>query len=70
MSMPQTVRRPVWANNPTANARKVAYVGAVKHPRNRASSTASEAGTATVAGRGAGVPTTGRHAPTPRPGHV
>jgi hypothetical protein len=28
-SMPQTVRRPVWGRNPSANAQNVAYVGAV-----------------------------------------
>jgi hypothetical protein len=44
-SIPQTVRRPVWASIPHTRAQKVVKVGAVKHGRMSANSPASDGGT-------------------------
>src|SRR5437773_5360214 len=43
-SIPQTVRRPVWASIPQTSAQNVVKLGAVKHGRRSASSRASDGG--------------------------
>ena len=44
VSMPHTVRLPVWARKPLASAQKVRNGGAVNSGRKQASSSISEAG--------------------------